>query len=887
MVEHGDVSESAMKYLFLLLFCVLVAAALNDEKRCTKISRKQHIRQGDVLQLSILDKLQLLAILKDLFIDETPLQLTRISPSKHLFASQELLDCDALACGHASFDRSVYSAQEALKPANKIVFQDTVTESHCHFRFAVFSLTECENIVNSAFGRVQASTDKFWATVRALRPGEYGHLTLLRGSDGEYSLQLTRTGDSQKSNICRCSNHIISQQKAHKNNVDLSHHIFYTGIDFLLEMFEGECGMLLLEMQNYCTGSNRNRENVKLFSNLAPCVLLIDAMRFADLKQQNKLLCQTFTSLIDPELCRLIRSKPDGSTKLKRSNFIGRYLASLLDFASRDELKISYQNTQRVVSDLNHLKSYITAVRQNEDVLATNYKTLIKDFMQHEKEQDSSLSSAVNNTKMLYRLMNENLSIQKVLHRTEVNLNIREVLHSTWSALQRMITVFHLESENIRIQQNEPNRLLLVKPVVSYDQKGFVEISCLPTPDMRVVDVTRVYLEDLHHDTLSGQHYSEKTIKDCIGDLNLSEEAGDCDELLVPVPASFSTIQANQTTVTLFTAQPIRCRVNNAKKAFTRGYHLMPISEVHFIACGSLISVFNYSGFEHIEQEIGEDVQALHFAVLDPEDDKVQAAVDQIIDRLDYSPQTAQDLNIKIIELYNETEQLKNTVVQNPIHSLLKYAVLGTSLIFFVCCSFCVMFSECCSPVKHFLGRLCCTNKYCGHHGERQVFNARRRRWKRNIQYTLLPAQAAKIRQANPTVQHIFNKCETWLTDHNNVNLAELFDQAPVYANKTVGMACVIIIRIREALRSATPRPLVTDDFKWKYKAAMISCGLHFPEGEFVQRDELTSDYIFSNLIDLIPLQNDLRLVRVGPNGGTVEDLTNQLLGTLRQVVPN
>ena len=197
------------------------------------------------------------------------------------------------------------------------------------------------------------------------------------------------------------------------------------------------------------------------------------------------------------------------------------------------------------------------------------------------------------------------------------------------------------------------------------------------------------------------------------------------------------------------------------------------------------------------------------------------------------------------------------------------------------------MFSECCSPVKHFLGKLCCTNRYCGHHGERQVFNARRRRWKRNIQYTLLPAQAAKIRQANPVVQHIFNKCETWLTDHNNVDLGELFEQAPVHANKTVGMACVVIIRIREALRSATPRPLVTDDFKWKYKAAMISCGLHFPEGEFVQRNELTSDYIFSNLIDLIPLQNDLRLVRVGPNGGSVEDLTNQLLATLRQVVPN
>ena len=154
-----------MKYVFLLIFCILVAAALNGKKRCTKISRKQHIKQGDVLQLSILDKLQLIDILKDLFIDEKPEELTRVSPSKHLFISQELLDCDALACGHASFDRSVYSAQRALQPANKIIFQDTISSQSCHFRFAAFNLTECEKIVNSAFSRVRAATDNFWAGV--------------------------------------------------------------------------------------------------------------------------------------------------------------------------------------------------------------------------------------------------------------------------------------------------------------------------------------------------------------------------------------------------------------------------------------------------------------------------------------------------------------------------------------------------------------------------------------------------------------------------------------------------------------------------------------------------------------------------------------------------
>ena len=115
-----------------------------------------------------------------------------------------------------------------------------------------------------------------------------------------------------------------------------------------------------------------------------------------------------------------------------------------------------------------------------------------------------------------------------------------------------------------------------------------------------------------------------------------------------------------------------------------------------------------------------------------------------------------------------------------------------------------------------------------------------------------------------------------------------LFAEEPIKSYPTVGMICMIVYRIRSALKNAK-EPRETDEFRWEYKAALMACGLHFPENEYVRRNEITREYIFSNLTDVIPLIRDISELKISEgtnNEQTVGEMVDAQLSTLRLVVP-
>lgn len=876
--------------IYFVIFLGLATAEPDGQKRCSKVMKSRHIKQENLLQLSVLSKSSLLGILGDLYLDTEYIPLSRLINDKHLFSSTELINCDSLACSRVSIDRSVHTARASLEQGQVVEFADVVAGTQetpeCHLRFNVLDRELCDSMLASAFSNCSVQTEDFWRAVDSLEPGQYGHIALRRGAAENYTLHLVPPTSPQQTNLCRCPASIMSQQKQQLKNIELSHHIFHSGISLLDEMFEPETTNALTQMQLSCTGSSRSKINEQIFDELSPCIILINAEEFADLWNRNKLLCPDFTSLINAELCRLLKKTKRKINRRRRSNMIGRYIASVLDIVSRDEMKIAFHNTEQIVHDLNHLKGYTIATRRNEDILVNNWKKLVRKFIKVSQQQTAGLRSAANNTKTLYRLMSENHDIQKVLHRTEVNISVREVLHSTWEALQRMIKVFHQESDLMRIEQRRPNEIIVVKPQVHYKQMQFVHLSCFPNKDLKVIDVIRVFVSDGQHDTLSGKQYSQSLLDACVGDLNSPTEAGDCDPMLIPVPDSFATVQSNKTSVILFTARPLRCKVNNIDRAFEKGYTIMPLSKVHFIACGDLIEVFDTEGFSKADEELGQNVEALHVEIPDPEQDEAQQYVDRILEQLEVRPVDTDDLEVRMDKLENRTEELHDTVVFNPLHSAIGYLVFGTLILASIVCGCCVMFNRCCSPVKDCLANLCCKHGHCGHHGTRQAALAQERRWKRNANHLLLPRQSDKITSSRPLVNEVYEKCN----NHTLHNMHALFAEEPIKSHPTIGMVCIILLRIRSALKTARI-PRETDDYKWKYKAALLACGLHFPEGQYVKREEVTSEYIFSNLTDLFPLIRDISECETAWDSGsaswqTVGEMVDKQLNTLRLVVP-
>ena len=304
--------------MYLLLFSLgFVAAflALVDlqptSKHCVKVMRSRHIQQENLLELSVLNKSSLLKILGDLYLDTEYVSLARIGLDKHLYKTEIPIDCNTLACSRPSIDRSVHSARAGLEPGQEVEFADvvvgTLETTECHLRFNIIERQVCHVMLQSAFANVTVETDEFWRAVDTLEPGQYGHIALRRGAAGNYSLHLKPPTSIQQTNICRCPASIMSQQKAQQQNIHLSQHIFVSGITLLDEMFEPETSNALAQMKISCTGSSRTKINERIFDELSPCIILINAERFANLWNTNKLLCPDFTSLINAELCRILK----------------------------------------------------------------------------------------------------------------------------------------------------------------------------------------------------------------------------------------------------------------------------------------------------------------------------------------------------------------------------------------------------------------------------------------------------------------------------------------------------------------------------------------------------------------------------------------------------
>ena len=862
----------------LLILLLAVTARLAKDNFCEKIRHNRVVRQPGGVSTTILDRKHFFEILRGFQLKPSNIRLTRVTGRRHLYKTSEPTQCDLLACSRPHIDREVKSVQRSLQRKQFAIFGDTISSTSCHLRYNNYDLKRCRNILRSAFKESDPSTAEFWKQVTALEPGTWAHIVLYR-SESEYVL-LMRSSDADSlgdSSVCRCPNSAETLLKRERRNYDLSAHITEHGVNFISNLFEFETSSFLAEFEAVCLGSSHSATNQKIFEQLKPCMVVLDSEKAEVLRKANRLSCPMYKTLIDSDLCELVQSV---TGPRRTRSFIGRAVSSVFDIVDKDEMEMEFANTRRITTDLNDAKHDLNWAGDALLALSKGQKDIVADFIRASETQFNATRDSKNNTKVMYRLWAESMATQKVVHRSESLNAIREALHSVWSGLSRTISVLHTEAEHISIEQIRPGLLLLIKPQAKFSQRTFIQMNCVPEQTkLGIPDIMRYFPDNGDHVTFSNKVYSQDLVRLCVGNIDAKEE-GDCSQLMVPVPTEHISIHTNSTALIIFTGKDTRCKVNKREVALKRGFHFYPLRQINLVVCGDQVKVLNVSAVRLEDEELLDDVESLHLAIITPDQHNVSAYVDKILNKLNLDPVKQAKIHVKLTEIENRTRHLVDTVVHNPIH---RYswilALVGACIVFspFCCCLFCC---DCCKPIKRALACLVCgySNK-CGHYGAVATQRRQDRKWKKIANVWLSGVQRLRVLEEQDKVEEIFNLCE----DSTNPDLNTLFAD-PIIADKpTVAMVCLLLLKAQSALADLKD-PIEVEKFKLLHKATVLSVG-HCDSG-YVSKEVITAEYIIHSFTDIITTSTDIGSLSFPDGSNNIRGFLTEYRHSVASVFP-
>lgn len=865
--------------LVLWLLALLLAGGLAEQsKLCDKIRHTKIVREANDVSLTVLDRLHFINILSNLQIKENTVRLKKASGRQHLYTTSEPVQCDQLACSRPFIDRVVKTVQKIIQFNQSVIFGDTISSSSCHLRYNSWPLEKCKKILMSGFIETKPSTGEFWAAVSRLAPGQYGHITLDRAERSEYSLRMrTEELGDLKGSVCRCPNSAQNLLKLQKQNYQLSKHIIQEGIQFIQNLFRFEIISLEAEMQSVCLGSSQSASNKKIFLLLKPCLAVLDSDKAELLRKQNKLVCAMYRTLINPQLCDLVKSV---SGSRQRRSFPGRLMASVFDLTSKDEMQNEFHNSQMLAADLNHLKRTLTHKDKNVAIFARNYKKITDEFIKASAAQYNSTRTTRDHEKNLFRLWSESVATQKIIHKSESQSSVRETLRDAWAALDRTIGIIHLETEHITIEQIKPGQLLLIKPQASFAQRTFVEMNCVPNEKLKIPDIVRFFIDNGEHTTISNKIHDSDLVNTCIGNVD-SKVEGNCIALMTHAPADHVAIQSNDTTVTIFSGRDVRCNVNSREVALKRGFHYFPLKGLSMVVCGHQVKVLNTTALRNEDARLAADVESLHLEIMTPDQHNASVYVDKLIDKLQLDPSDQYKFNVRLENLENQTDILRDTVVTDPTSHYSWLFTILAALIFTapVCC--CIFCCECCKPIKKALACLICAHvDSCGHYGAVMTQRRKDRKWEKMAGSWLSGVQRLRVLKEKPEIEKIFVLCE----NYTKPDITPLLEEANIKAEPAVAMVCLLLLKFKEAL-AGIKEPIEVDRYKLVHKAVVLSIG-HCSNG-FVNKEIVTVDYILHGVSDIVITSTDVGSLMFPDNKNSIRTFMEAYHGFLKGQVPN